>query len=356
MTHHNKKILIYGAYGYTGRLILQEALRQGLQPMVSGRNVDQVEQLAAQYQLTARPFRLASVDTVAKNLHDIDLVINCAGPFSHTAEMMMRGCLLAQADYIDITGEWPVFELAHSFATSAKSAGVILCPGAGFDVIPTDCLAAQLQQKLPTANHLKLAFAASGGVSRGTALTSIEGLTLGGRVRRDGQLIKVPLAYQTQLIPFADKKRQAVTIPWGDLVTAYYSTGINNIEVYLAMPAAQIRRLRWLRWLRPLLALPPVQSRLKARVRKQVTGPSAQTLQQGVTQLWGEVSDGKRRVSATLQTANGYQLTALGSIEIAKFILDYEGAGGYYTPSQLCGNDLVNRLPGSSKTEFSGDL
>ncbi len=180
------------------------------------------------------------------------LVLHCAGPFSATAAPMMAACLSAHAHYLDITGEISVFEHARTLDAAARAAGIVICPGVGFDVIPTDCVAAALKAALPDATHLALGFDSRSGFSPGTAKTSVEGLAQGGKVRQDGRIVSVPLAYKTRRIDFGDGEKLAMTIPWGDVSTAYATTGIPNIEVYIpGSPAmvARARRANRLRWL-----------------------------------------------------------------------------------------------------------
>ena len=186
--------------------------------------------------LNARVFDLADPAVVATNLEDVTAVLHCAGPFSATSRPMLAGCLRAKTHYLDITGEIAVFEDIHSRSEEFRNAGIVVVPGVGFDVVPTDCLAAMLKRELPSATHLKLAFKPRDGkLSPGTTKTMIEGLPEGGRIRRDGRIVKVPAAYKIETIPFTeDLSATAVTIPWGDVSTAYYSTGIPNIEVFSA--------------------------------------------------------------------------------------------------------------------------
>jgi short subunit dehydrogenase-like uncharacterized protein len=235
-----KPWMIYGANGYTGELIAREAVSRGLKPMLAGRTAAKVEPLAAGLGLQARVFNLG--DAVARtSVEGMGLVLHCAGPFSATAAPMMAACLAAHAHYLDITGEISVFEHAQTLDAAARAAGIVICPGVGFDVIPTDCVAAALKAALPDATHLALGFDSRSGFSPGTAKTSVEGLAQGGKVRQDGRIVSVPLAYKTRRIDFGDGEKLAMTIPWGDVSTAYATTGIPNIEVYI--PA----RRRWSR-------------------------------------------------------------------------------------------------------------
>src|SRR5581483_2299843 len=216
------KLMIYGANGYTGRLIAHEAAKRGLKPMLAGRNRDAVDALAGELGLSRRVFDLADPIEVARNLDGVSVVLHCAGPFSRTAAPMLDACLAVNVHYLDITGEIDVFELCHRAHARAKHQGVVVLPGSGFDVVPTDCTAAMLKQRLPDAQSLVLAFEAGGGPSPGTAKTSVEGLRNGGRARIGGELRGVPLAWKTRAFVREDgKSRTAMTIPWGDVYTAF---------------------------------------------------------------------------------------------------------------------------------------
>ena len=344
-----RKLMIYGANGYTGRLIAREAAKRGLQPLLAGRNRDEVRALGDELNLHCRVFELSKADEIARNLDGIDVVLHCAGPFSKTAEPMLEACLAHKVHYLDITGEIDVFELCHQTHARAKHQGVIVLPGSGFDVVPTDCLAAMLKRRLPDATHLTLAFEAGGGPSPGTAKTSVEGMGKGGRARINGELTTVPLAWKQRDFLRDGKPRSAMTIPWGDVFTAYVSTGIPNIETYLAMPPKTIQRMRWMRYIQPLLGLKPVQDYMKRKIERTNPGPSDERREKSDTYVWGEVRNAAgAEAKLTLVTPNGYDLTVTASLGIAEYLLQRLGrlGGGYFTPSMLMGADYVLKLPG----------
>jgi short subunit dehydrogenase-like uncharacterized protein len=339
--------MIYGANGYTGEMMAREAVRRGLRPVLAGRRAEAVGRLAEECSLEHRAFSLDDPARVEQSIRDMRLVLHCAGPFSVTSEPMVRACLATGAHYLDITGEIDVFAAAHGLHDEARRADVVLLPGAGFDVVPSDCLAACLVRELPAATRLRLAFEASGGPSPGTAKTSVEGLGRGGRVRKEGRLRRVPLAWKTRRVPFAHAERTAVTIPWGDVYTAFVSTGVPDIEVYMSVPPATISRLKMLRWIQPALGLGPVQQFLKTRMQSSVRGPTEQQRAASFSELWGEVrsADG-RRVAATMTTPNGYDITVDASLGIVAHLLEKDVEGGYYTPSLLMGPDYAASLRG----------
>jgi len=345
--------MIYGANGYTGELIAREAARRGLTPVLAGRSRDAVEALASEVNLEARVFDLDDAPAVAEQIQDCMLVLNCAGPFSATAAPMMEACLATGAHYLDITGEIAVLEHAQTLGDRAKMAGVVLCPGVGFDVIPTDCVAAALKVSLPDATHLSLGFDSRSGLSPGTAKTSIEGMAAGGKVRRNGKILTVPLAWVVRRIDFGDGEKLAMTIPWGDVSTAFHTTGIPDIEVLVPASPRLITLARRANWIRPLLAMKWFQKFAQARIAKSVKGPSAAQRDAMPTFVWGEVTNarGERR-TARIRTANGYSLTIDGSLYIVGHLLANTPLPGAYTPSKLLGPALVSLLPGSGKLEI----
>lgn len=349
-----KRWMIYGAYGYTGELIAREAATQGMTPVLAGRDAARVEALATELELETRTFALADADTVAAALADIDLLLNCAGPFSATAAQAMAACVAAGTHYLDISGEIDVFETAFEHGPAAGDAGVVLCPGVGFDVIPTDCVAAILADALPDATHLALGFDSDSGFSPGTAKTAIEGLAAGGKLRRDGRIVTVALAANVRVIDFGNGTKTAITIPWGDVATAWHSTGIGNIEVYMPVSPRLVKRLKQINRVRRLLAAAPVQSLLQARIGRTVKGPDAATRDQQPTRVWGEARNarGATRV-ARVKTANGYTVTVHGSLAVVRHLLEANHKGGAYTPSRLMGKQLVESLPGSTRVEIS---
>ena len=340
--------MIYGANGYTGELIAREAVRRGQKPVLAGRSLEKIQPLAQELGLDALAFGLDDVTAATQSVRGVALVLNCAGPFSATAEPMMQACLAAQAHYLDITGEIAVFELAQSLNSNARAAGVVLCSGVGFDVIPTDCVAAALKAALPDATHLALGFDSRSGFSPGTAKTSVEGLAQGGKVRRDGNIVTVPLAYKVRRIDFGDGEKSAMTIPWGDVSTAYHSTGIPNIEVFVPGTPKIIANAKRANYVRPLLGIGLVQRLIKSRIGKTVKGPSEKARAALPSFVWGEATNARGdKKTARIRTANGYSLTVTGALAVTDHVLTSQPDGGAYTPSKLAGADLVSQLPDS---------
>jgi saccharopine dehydrogenase (NAD+, L-lysine-forming) len=337
--------MLYGANGYTGELIAAAARAAGEQPILAGRREEAIRPLAERLGL---PWRVFPVERMGAELSGVRALLLAAGPFSKTSAPCVEACLAAGVHYIDITGEIPVLEACHARAKEATEREVVLMPGAGFDMVPTDCLAVALAEALPGAAELEIALAVDGGgISRGTAKTMLEGLARGGLVRRGGRLESVPLAWRVIEVPFRDRTRRAVSMPWGDVSTAFYSTRIGDITVYLAMAPGQVRGLRLLRRAAPLLAWQPLERLLKRQIERRLTGPSAAQRAAGRMQLWGRVRtrDG-RSVRGTLTTPEAYTLTARTALECTRRILAGQVVAGARTPAQAFGSRFIAEFEG----------
>jgi short subunit dehydrogenase-like uncharacterized protein len=250
--------------------------------------------------------------------------------------------LESHVNYLDITGEIAVIEAAAARHDRAVQAGVSLLPAVGFDVVPSDCLAAMLAERLPGATQLQLAFTVGGRISPGTARTIVEGLAAGGRARLNGHIVNVPLAWKTMNIPFRDGAQEAVTVPWGDVAAAWYTTGIGNIEVYAAMPGQQIAAMRQLRPLLALLKVPGLRGPLGYVVKRFLAGETPAGGESDRASLWGRVSDGSSHaVEATLEAPEGYRLTVLTSLAAMEHVLNRGVPPGFATPARAFGSQFI---------------
>jgi short subunit dehydrogenase-like uncharacterized protein len=348
------QFLLYGANGYTGELIARAAVARGLRPVLAGRNREAITRLAGELGCGSVVIGLDDPTALAQVLRGSPAVLHCAGPFSATAAPMLRACLEARAHYLDITGEIAVFETAHALDEAARDARIVLCPGVGFDVVPTDCVAAELKSQLPDATYLALGFDANLRPSPGTAKTTIEGLAVGGCIRSSGRLTKVAHAFRERDIDFGNGSKGSVTIPWGDVSTAYFTTAIPNIEVYTPMSPKRIAALRRLNWLGGLLRVGPVQSFAKRRVARGVKGPDAAMRERNPAHVWGEAqAPSGVAVAARIRVANPYDVTVEAALGVLQHLLAHPGAVGYRTPSQLMGSRYVEALPGSGRMEIT---
>jgi short subunit dehydrogenase-like uncharacterized protein len=341
--------LIYGANGYTGTLIARLAASRGQRPILAGRNGAEVAALAGSLGVESRVFGLDAID---RGLEGVSAVLHCAGPFARTTRLMASACLRSGVHYLDVTGEIVVFETLAAMDGLAQKAGVMLMPGVGFDVVPTDCLAAHLKRRLPTATRLRLGFQIAGGVSRGTARTMAENLGAGGAVRKRGKIVKVPACWKTRRIDFGLGETTAMTIPWGDVSTAWYTTNIPDIEVYMAAPISLRIVARLSRGLGWLLGMNFVQRRIARRIAAGPAGPSDAQRQRGKSLVWGEALDERGgRVTSRLRGPEGYTLTALTALAVMERVMAGESRPGFQTPARMYGADFILGIPGVERVD-----
>ncbi len=334
-------ILLYGATGFTGKLIAREARARQAGVVLAGRNPNTLKAVARQFDLPWRTFDLADRGKLDAALKGVSVVLNAAGPFSATARPIADACLAGGAHYLDITGEIDVFEALFARDAEAKRAGVTLMPGVGFDVVPSDCLAAHLKRRLPDATHLTLYLAAGFNVSRGTAKTAIEGIANGARARRNGRLVMLGRP-DTGSCDFGRGLRPTIQIPWGDLSTAFHSTGIPNIEVHVEAPPTLQALALTPGFLRSLLALPPAQLFLKALADRQPEGPSDEARRRRRSILVGMARNAKgEAVRTRLKAPEGYTLTARTSLDAAMRVAAGDFKPGFQTPSLAFGPDYI---------------
>ncbi|SQF98163.1 integral membrane protein [Paucimonas lemoignei] len=319
-----KTLLIYGATGYTGRMAAQRAKALGLPFEIGGRNRQHLIDLAGQLGV---PYRVFEADTdAARSLSGITVLLNFAGPFAHTAPALMAACIEAKVDYLDITAEINTYRLAEQLNVSAAAAGVMLLPGVGWDVVPTDSLAAHVARRVVNPLALSIALQVPGSMSRGSAMSVGEIIGAGVMARIDGELVPTPDA-QPRHFDFGDGEVLCVPFSFGDLVTGWHTTRIPNIAMFVhisgdAFPEGD-------------LSLLP-------------DGPSAQERDANQARAVVEVmtQDGSR-VCSRIETVNGYSYTPLAAIEAARRVLDGDRRPGFATPVGVFGVGFAQTIPGT---------
>ena len=335
-------LLVYGATGYTGKLLAAHAAARGMRPIVAGRSASKVRAIAAAHGLEARVAALDDARALRELLSGVSCVLHAAGPFSATARPMLEACLAERVHYLDVTGEIPVFELCESLGARAREVGVMLMPGVGFDVVPSDCLAAYVAARVPEPQSLRIAIDALGTPTRGTAKTSVEMMGAGCLVRRAGRIVALPPGSLQRDFDFGFGPQRCVAAPLGDLVTAWHSTRAENIELYLRAGLGMRAMLRASGPLGPLLRTRALQRALQGAIGGMPEGPGEE---ERVTLRGHIVAEATGRLGETararLDTPSGYQLTMLAGVEIAWRVLAGEAKPGYQTPATAYGADLV---------------
>jgi short subunit dehydrogenase-like uncharacterized protein len=280
-------------------------------------------------------------------------VLHCAGPFSRTGRPMVDACLRTGAHYLDITGELAVLDAVLARDDEARKAGCVLLPAVGFDVVPTDCLAAKLHAEMPDAVRLELAFSGGMKTSPGTARSTVEGMHIATMVRENGALVKLPAA-RTRQVPFKGGSRLVMSLPWGDLVTAFHSTGIPNITVYTVFPRSVVAMAPLFRFIAPILKMPAAVRFLQGRASAAATGPTEEHRRTRRMSVWGRVEDARgAALEGLLDVPEGYELTVLASLASVERVLRGDVKPGATTPSKAFGPDFVLAIPGGASLQLT---
>ena len=346
--------LLYGSTGFVGSAIAHLAIQQGLRPLIAGRDAAKIEAQATELGIEHRVFSLDDSTAMDKVLKEVTVVLHCAGPYIYTSKPMVDGCLRTGTHYLDITGEIPVYEALAALDTESKSRGAMLLPGVGFDVVPTDCLALHLKQRLPSATRITLAFHSEGParLPPGTANTMIEMIPFGNKVRRNGRLETPPRGAKTRMIDFGRGPVQATMLTWGDIFMAYYSTGIPNIEDYAVLPAEMRRQMPLIDYMRPLFKLTVVRNFFKRRLK---AGSTADERARTRTSVWGEVEDaqGRKAVSRLHGPEAGVIWTARAALAAVQKVLAGNASPGFQTPALAYGADFVLECEGVTREDLN---
>jgi short subunit dehydrogenase-like uncharacterized protein len=231
--------MLYGATGHTGTLIAQHARERGHRPLLAGRSAPAITALAARLSLPHRALALDDPAALSAALDRVDLVLNAAGPFLHTAAPLAEACLRAGVHYLDIGNELQVFAALYGLNERAQLAGVAIIPGVGFGVVATNCLARYVSDAVGGAQHLDVAArAATAQPGPGIAASIRENLPYGGWTRQAGHLHQQPLGSGITTIPLPDGRCPVMPFPTGDLEAAFQATGAPDITAYSPVPAS----------------------------------------------------------------------------------------------------------------------
>jgi short subunit dehydrogenase-like uncharacterized protein len=346
-------LLIYGGNGFTAALLAQEALARGLRPVLCGRDAERTKRAAGRFGVD---YRVASLDApreLATALRGVRVVINAAGPFADTTAPMLEACLNNGVHYLDVSGEAETLDFVSRKHGEARAAGVMLMPGVGFDVVPSDCLSRHVAARLSAPCRLSIGIAGLRSASRGSARTIVDQIGKRVLVRRAGRLSTVAPASLERHFDYGAGPSASLAVSWADVVSAYYSTGVPDIDVYFeatpAMRAALVtsRHLGW--W----MSAPPVRRYLKSWTRFLPEGPDEDERRTATAVVVAEAEDEDgRRATARLRTPEVYTFTAMAGVGVAGRVLAGDWQPGYQTPSRVYGADFVLGFPGVTREDL----
>lgn len=354
-----KNFIIYGSYGYSGNLIAEHACQQGFKPVLAGRDKVKLQEQATRLSLD---YFVADANQLDQSmLEPFIAILNCAGPFTRTYKPIIEACLAANTHYLDITGEVEVIEQLSNYDARATSNEIMILPGCGFDVVPSDCLAQHLKSRLTDASELLLAIYPqrkshhkASGLSRGTAKTMLDGLAESTLMRDEGVLKRVTNKQERRLFTFKNNKQKlCMPITWGDLASAWWSTGIPHIETYMATTPSAVRLFKIINPFRFIFKLGFVKHFIESRINKLPPGPTPEIRKDSIINVLGEASNNRGlRVASVVVTPDGYDFTALSALAITQRVLEGDFEKGFQTPSTAYGKDFVLTLPGVTREDL----
>jgi short subunit dehydrogenase-like uncharacterized protein len=348
------RFLIYGGNGYTAALLAGEELARGMRPILCGRDAERTKQAAERFGLEHRVARLDAARDLENALRGVGVVVNAAGPFSETTAPLLEACLDNGVHYLDVSGEAETLDFVSRKHAEARAAGVMLMPGVGFDVVPSDCLARHVVDQLARPSRLSIGLTGLRSASRGSARTTIDQIGKKVLVRRGGRLCTVAPASLERSFDYGAGPSASLAVSWADVVSAYYSTGVPDIDVYFeATPAvrAALVTSRHLGW---MMGSAPVQRYLKTWTRFLPEGPGEEERRTATAVVVAEAEDADgRRATARLRTPEVYTFTAMTGAAVAERVLAGDWQPGFQTPSRVYGADFVLSFPGVSREDLS---
>ena len=346
-------ILIYGATGYTGKLIARMARQLGMSVTLGGRNERKLRALVAETGFEHIAVDLGDPLKLLEIVSKYSVVLHIAGPFSKTAKPMVEACLAGRTHYLDITGEIAVFESHRILDRVARETGIMIMSGVGFDVVPSDCLSLYMKERMPEAIKLTLAMEGLGGMSHGTAKTAIQAINMGTATRRNGtfEFLKKP---PRRPMRFGNREVDCVGISWGDVATAYYTTGIPNITVMFELTKDLERFIGLPGLMKWVFSTSPGQAFLRRIIAKLPEGPDPKKQQAQVTQILAIVEDSDgRELRSVLKTPGAYHLTSLTALRIAREVDDGRVEPGSHNPAQVFGSNFIATFDDCTITDIS---
>jgi len=314
-----KKLMIYGATGYTGRMAATHAKEAGLDIVIAGRDDTRLADLAAALGVESGVFSLEHPNDIADALSGMTVLLNCAGPFHRTAKPLMTACIGSGVHYLDIAAELDSYHLAEELDLQAQQAGVMLLPGSGGSVAMLGCLTRHVVQRVPAPQSIRIALHVSGSMSRGSALSATENMTES-MARVAGRLVARDTD-DTRSVDFGHGPVACFPVTLPDLITLWKDTRVPDIDTFVHVSGDAFPQ-------GDLAALPD--------------GPSAAEREQHRYQVAVEVTGiDQRTARAVLDTVNGYAFTPLAAAEAARRVLAGECRPGFQTPAGLFGEDFV---------------
>jgi short subunit dehydrogenase-like uncharacterized protein len=336
---------VYGATGYTGRLVAAELAAAGVDFVVSGRSRAKLDAMRAELSLDA-PTRAATIDDPAslrELLADCPVLINCAGPFVHFGEPVLAAAVETGTHYLDTTGEQPFIKMAYErYGPDAARAGVAVIPAMGFDYVPGDMIAALTAEGMDELDELSVNYAwLNLTPSRGTARTTLEMISGKDLEWRNMEWVDASGGASRGTYDFPDPvgRHHMIRYPSGEQITVPRHVPTRNVRASMNASAFSSERLA------PVLAAAVRPAGLAMRTPlKQLANAVISRLPEGATpeqrekMSWMIVCEAKRGEVERKGVISGrdvYGFTAAATVKGAVIASQkgFEGRGGL-APSQ----------------------
>lgn len=320
-----KKLMIYGASGYTGGMAAEHAASAGLDLVFAGRdkNRAELEAAAARHGAEVRVFAVDDSAAIERALKGVSVVLNAAGPFGSTAEPLMVCAIQCGVHYLDFSAELDTYRRALALDTRARAAGVMLLPGSGGSVAMLGSLAGHAVAGALAPRRVDVALHVAGGLSRGSAVSAQQNLITHTLQLVDGKLVPGNPA-DVRDFDFGQGPKSSFPVTLPDLLTIQIATGVADIGTFVHLSSSTFS---------------------SGDVGQFAAGPSEREREENRYQAAVEVTDADGTVlRSVLDTVNGYSFTAMAAAEAARRVLTGEVRPGFQTPAGLFGHGFAETI------------
>lgn len=314
--------MIYGAAGYTGRLVAEHAAALGLELVLAGRPGSRlaIEEMADELRAETRFFSLDDGTDPAHHLAGTAVLLNAAGPFADSAEPLMSAAIRAKVHYLDFSAELDTYREAMALDTPAQAAGVMLMPGSGGSVAMLGTLASLAVSRTPNPRRIAIALEVAGGMSRGSVASASRSIVAETLRLADGHLVERS-AVETRSFDFGEGPLSCFPATLPDLLTIRHATGVSDIKTYVHISEG---------------AFP------SSDTETNTSGPTAAEREANRYHASVEVeADNGSIVRMALDTVNGYTFTAIAAAEAARRVLAGDVRPGYRAPVEVFGGEFA---------------
>ena len=340
-------VVLFGATGYTGRLLAAAAARAGLEVVLGGRDRAGLEAVAQTFP-TPPALRIADVGdraSLAALVEGARVCCSTVGPFTELGPPVLEACLDAGVHYLDSTGEQPwMARVYDDYDARAKDAGIVACPAMAFEVAVADCAAAMAAAALDTVDEVSVVYALHGfGTSRGTRASALTAVARGGWQHLRGARTAEPPAAQVRTVSLPGGGEATVaSFPSGEVLTVPRHLDVAEVRTWLQVPRAAARVLSPVGPALPALARGPLGRLARFASDRLPRGPGAGRRQASRGRVLaiahGTEAGARAAVTVSVPLTDPYGLTGEILVAGARRLLERPPAPGARTPAEVAGD------------------